>query len=117
MRKTLFVLFSLLIALGVMAQENAGPTKLTGRLVIEGSDKAVPNATITLVNQDISTISNLNGEFSFMYLEGGDDELIVEADGLSFKTIMSDLALCEPNTLMIASIGSLRVTGTPVPQL
>ncbi|MBP5642079.1 MAG: carboxypeptidase regulatory-like domain-containing protein [Paludibacteraceae bacterium] len=81
MRKTLFVLFSLLITLGVMAQENAGPTKLTGRLVIEGSDKAVPNATITLVNQDISTISNLNGEFSFMYLEGGDDELIVEADG------------------------------------
>ena len=81
MRKTLFVLFSLLIAFSGFAQENAGPTRLTGRLVVEGSDKAVPNATITLVNQDISTQSNANGEFTFLYLEEGDEELIVEADG------------------------------------
>ena len=76
MRKLLFLAFLLLAALGLQAQ-----TALKGRLVSEQSGAPITNAIVTLANQAISTSTNDKGEFSLIYLEAGDDELIIEADG------------------------------------
>lgn len=58
-----------------------GPTALRGRLVKEGTTNVIVGAVITLGNQNITTTSNLNGEFSLTYLEPGDEEIIIDADG------------------------------------
>ncbi|MBR1426154.1 MAG: carboxypeptidase-like regulatory domain-containing protein [Paludibacteraceae bacterium] len=57
------------------------PTRLQGRVVIEGSNTPLAGATVTLGVQNISTVSNQTGEFSLTYLEHGDEEIIIEADG------------------------------------
>ncbi|MCQ2311255.1 MAG: carboxypeptidase regulatory-like domain-containing protein, partial [Paludibacteraceae bacterium] len=58
-----------------------GPIRLYGRLVAQGSSTNISGATITLANQNLSTTTNQNGEFTLLYLEPGDEELIIEADG------------------------------------
>ena len=118
MRKTLIVLFSCLMAtmVGVNrlqaqnVQETgstghnapAASVGLKGRLVIDGTDKAIPNAVITLVNQNISTQTNANGEFSFIYLNAGDEEMIIEAEG--FMESVELVQLHEGQTTDIGNI-------------
>lgn len=58
-----------------------GPTRLVGRIVAEDTNKSISGAVITLANQNISTTTNSNGEFSLIYLDAMDEELILEADG------------------------------------
>ena len=36
---------------------------------------------VTLANQNISTTTNAAGEFSLLYLEAMDEEVVIEADG------------------------------------
>ena len=57
------------------------PILLRGRLVREGGDEVIPDARITLANQNISTQTNAAGEFTFYYIEPGDEELLVDAEG------------------------------------
>lgn len=57
------------------------PIVLRGRLVNEDGTSVISGAHITLANQNISTQTNANGEFTFFYIEPGDEELIVYADG------------------------------------
>ncbi len=91
MRKLLFLTVVLLASLGLSAQ-----TALKGRLVADQSGQPIANATLTLANQAISTSTNDKGEFSLIYLEPGDDELIIEADGfvgtIELVSLTQDLA-------------------------
>lgn len=76
MRKLFFLALVLTATLGLQAQ-----TALKGRLVADPSGRPIPNAVLTLANQAISTSTNDKGEFSLIYLDAGDDELIIEAEG------------------------------------
>ncbi len=57
------------------------PILLRGRLIREGGDEVIPGARITLANQNISTQTNEAGEFTFYYIEPGDEEVLVDAEG------------------------------------
>jgi len=77
MRQKLFTLvYVLLFSIAMMAQ-----TSLKGRVVDGSTESPIVGAKITLANQNISTTTNNNGEFSLLYLEAMDEEVLVEADG------------------------------------
>ncbi|MCQ2346665.1 MAG: carboxypeptidase-like regulatory domain-containing protein [Paludibacteraceae bacterium] len=76
MKKLKFVLFALCLAQLTWAQ-----TALKGTVTDATTNKAIANATITLANQNITTQSNQAGEFSLLYLEAIDEEVIIEAAG------------------------------------
>ena len=85
MRKTLFaVLLTIATVMGATAQ-----TRLVGRLV-SVDQQAIEGATVTLVNQGISTNTNDEGKFALTYLDAIDEEVIVEAYGY-----MSDIILVQ----------------------
>lgn len=78
----LLVCLLTLIWCNVLAQETSTPPiKLIGRVVATDSETNIAGATITLANQNLSTTTNQNGEFTLLYLEPGDEELIIEAEG------------------------------------
>ena len=92
MRNKLFTLMTvLLVSLTTMAQ-----TSLRGRVIDETTQQPVVGARITLANQNISTTTNSAGEFSLLYLEAMDEEVVIEADGyvaeLELITLNSDQA-------------------------
>ncbi|MBR1923642.1 MAG: carboxypeptidase regulatory-like domain-containing protein [Paludibacteraceae bacterium] len=77
MKKFILSLLAVLLASGLWAQHSS----LRGRVLAEGNGASIAGATVTLGNQNVSTITNAQGEFSFVYLETGDEEVIVEAEG------------------------------------
>ena len=101
MKKTLFFLLAILGATcSAMAQQataaareqlSSSPTKLVGKLVNEDGEPITGLATITLGNQNISTTANERGEFSLSYLEAGDEELIIEAEGFMANIVLVQL--------------------------
>jgi len=77
MRQKLFSLMAVLMcSVAVMAQ-----TSLKGRVIDESTQTPVVGAKVTLANQNISTTTNAAGEFSLLYLEAMDEEVLIEADG------------------------------------
>ena len=77
MRNKLFsLMFVLAIGLSALAQ-----TSLKGRVIDETTQTPVVGAKVTLANQNISTTTNAAGEFSLLYLEATDEEVLIEADG------------------------------------
>lgn len=74
--KLLSLMFVLLISVTVMAQ-----TSLRGNVIDEATKAPLVGAKVTLVNQNISTTTNASGEFSLLYLEAMDEEVVIEADG------------------------------------
>ena len=76
MKKLLSVVFALCMAIGLWAQ-----TSIKGKLVNEQTLAPIVGASVMLGNQNIATTTNEQGEFSLLYLEAGDEELIIEADG------------------------------------
>ena len=77
MRNKLFsLMFVLAIGLSAFAQ-----TSLKGRVVANNTDQPVVGAKVTLANQNISTTTNVAGEFTLLYLEAMDEEVLVESDG------------------------------------
>ena len=76
MHKFIFTLFALLLSLSIAAQ-----TSLRGQIVAESNKAPIMGAKVTLAGQNISTTSNANGEFTLLYLEPMDEELIIEAEG------------------------------------
>lgn len=76
-----------------------GPTRLYGRLVAQGSGTNIAGATITLANQNFSTTTNQNGEFTLLYLEPGDEELIIEADGYNSDIQLIQILASQDNEL------------------
>ena len=83
MKNFLSLMFALVISLAAVAQ-----TSLKGRVVDEATQEPVVGAKITLAVQEISTTTNAAGEFSLLYLEAMDEEVVIEADGY-----MADLRL------------------------
>jgi hypothetical protein len=69
-------MFVLMISIVAMAQ-----TSLRGNVFDEATKAPIVGAKITLVNQNISTTTNASGEFTLLYLEPMDEEVVVEADG------------------------------------
>ena len=74
--KLLSLMFALAIGLTAYAQ-----TSLKGRVIDEATQTPVVGAKVTLANQNISTTTNTDGEFTLLYLEAMDEEVIIEADG------------------------------------
>ena len=74
--KLLSLMFVLMISIAAMAQ-----TSLRGHVFDETTKAPLVGAKITLVNQNISTTTNSSGEFSLLYLEPMDEEVVIEADG------------------------------------
>ena len=76
MRNKLFSLMAvLLLSMAMMAQ-----TSLKGRVISNNTQTPVVGAKVTLVNQNISTTTNAAGEFTLLYLDAMDEEMLVEAD-------------------------------------
>ena len=99
MRKTLLTLLA-----GVMALTASAQTSLKGRIIEAESGKAVVGATITLANQNLSTTTNQNGEFNLLYLEAGDEEMIIEADGYN-----SGIELIQITADQSTDLGSITI--------
>ena len=77
MRNKLFsMMFVLAISLTAFAQ-----TSLKGRVISDNTQNPLVGAKVTLANQNISTTTNAAGEFTLLYLEAIDEELLVEAEG------------------------------------
>ena len=57
------------------------PIVLRGRLVSQDGESVISGARVSLANQNISTQTNADGEFTFYYIEPGDEELLVDAEG------------------------------------
>ena len=74
--KLLLLMFAMSIGITAYAQ-----TSLKGRVIDEATQTPVVGAKVTLANQNISTTTNAAGEFSLLYLEAMDEEVIIEADG------------------------------------
>lgn len=74
--KLLSLMAVLMCAMSVLAQ-----TSLKGQVIDESTGLPVVGAKITLANQNISTTTNAEGEFSLLYLEATDEEVVIEADG------------------------------------
>ena len=75
--KRLFLLMFVL-SMGIISMAQ---TSLKGRVIDQATKTAVVGAKVTLANQNISTTTNAAGEYSLVYLEAMDEEIIVEADG------------------------------------
>ena len=77
MRKLSLMLFvSLLASFSLMAQTTA-----KGVIKAAGSGSPLAGVTITLLQQDITTKTNANGEFTLSLLKPGDDELSIAMEG------------------------------------
>ena len=76
MKKTLSILTMLLVAMSIMAQ-----TSLRGKVVLVDEQAPLEGVKVTLVGQNISTTTNLHGEFALTYLEAIEEEVIFEAEG------------------------------------
>ncbi len=71
------VAFVMLFTTALYAQS---PTTLKGKLQSENTNDNITGAIITLVNQNISTTTNSQGEFTLLYIESGDEEVLIEAE-------------------------------------
>ena len=94
--KHLYLLCIALLPLLPMQAQNGIKTTLQGRIIAEATQAAVSGATVTLANQNLSTFTNAKGEFTFLLVEAGDEELIVEADG--FASVIELIQIHEGQT-------------------
>ena len=77
MKNKLFSLMAvLLVCMTALAQ-----TSLKGRVVDDLTQQPIVGARITLANQNISTTTNVDGEFTLLYLDAIDEEMLIEAEG------------------------------------
>ena len=100
MRQKLFSLMAaLLLSLSVMAQ-----TSLKGRVIDGATQSPVVGAKVTLANQNISTTTNASGEFSLLYLEAIDEEVLIEADGYVAALELVNLSADQSNQMDAISL-------------
>ena len=76
MRKIVSLMFVLAISIAALAQ-----TSLKGTVIDQATQIPVVGAKVTLANQNISTTTNSAGEYSLLYLDVLEEELIIEAEG------------------------------------
>lgn len=77
MRKLSLILIVsfLVVSSALMAQ-----TKLHGVVKVAGTETPLPGVKVTLLQQNISTQTNANGEFSFSYIQKGNEEVSFSKD-------------------------------------
>lgn len=92
MRKIFFTLLLVIAAFPLMAQNAA----LKGIITAEHSKSPIVGAKIRLANQDISTTTNAQGEFSLQLLQPIDEEVIISAS--DFLTQVKVIKLTENQT-------------------
>lgn len=92
MRKIFFTLLLVIAAFPLMAQNAA----IKGVITAEHSKSPIVGAKIRLANQDISTTTNAQGEFSLQLLQPIDEEVIISASG--FLTQVKVIKLTENQT-------------------
>ena len=92
MKHYLSLMFALVMSLTALAQ-----TSLKGRVIDEATQQPVVGAKVTLANQNISTTTNASGEFSLLYLEATDEDVIIEADGYVAAIELISLKADSPN--------------------
>ncbi len=90
---------ALLLSLSVMAQ-----TSLKGRVIDGATQSPVVGAKVTLANQNISTTTNASGEFSLLYLEAIDEEVLIEADGYVAALELVNLSADQSNQMDAISL-------------
>ena len=105
MKKLLSLMFVLALSLTALAQ-----TSLKGRFIDESTQAPIVGAKITLANQNISTTTNAAGEFSLLYLEAMDEEVVVEADGYVATLELVNLKENEANELAAIALQEDVVT-------
>ena len=97
--KLLSLMFAIAIGISAYAQ-----TSLKGRVIDAATQTPIVGARITLANQNISTTTNADGEFSLLYLEAMDEEVVIEADGYVAALELINLQANEANQLEAVSL-------------
>ena len=92
--KLLSMMAALVVTMAAVAQ-----TSLKGRVIDVATQSPVVGAKISLANQNISTTTNAAGEFSLLYLEAMDEEMLVEADGYLAALELINIKANEVNQL------------------
>lgn len=98
MKKLFSMMAVLMLSMAMMAQ-----TSLKGRVIDESTQTPVVGAKITLANQNISTTTNASGEFTLLYLEAIDEEVLIEAEG--YITALELVNLKENNLNQMEAVG------------
>lgn len=102
MRKIFFTLLLVIAAFPLMAQNAA----IKGVITAEHSKSPIVGAKIRLANQDISTTTNAQGEFSLQLLQPMDEEVIISASGFltQVKVVkLSDNQVNDLGTVLLKS--------------
>ena len=97
----------LMVSLTVLAQ-----TSLKGRVVDGSSESPIVGAKVTLANQNISTTTNTAGEFTLLYLEAIDEEVLIEADGYVTALELVNLQANQANEMDAVGLQQDIVTQT-----
>lgn len=79
MKKIISLIITLSAVTALWSQNDS--SSLSGQIASQQTGKGIAGATVTLGNQDISTLTNQEGKFSLIGLQAGDEELIIEAEG------------------------------------
>ena len=77
MRKLVLVLSAVIFTSVLVSAQ----TRLTGFVKVAESETPLPGVTVTLLNQNISAKTNVQGEFNFSYLAAGDEEISFSRSG------------------------------------
>ena len=102
MRKIFFTLLWVIAAFPLLAQNAA----IKGIITAEHSKSPIVGAKIRLANQDISTTTNAQGEFSLQLLQPMDEEVIISASGFltQVKVVkLSDNQVNDLGTVLLKS--------------
>ena len=100
MRKFSTTLVFCFVTLFAIAQQ----TSLRGVVKSESTGQPLPGVTVTLGDQNISTMTNERGEFLLQFLVAGDDELLITADGY-----MASLSLIKLNENVTNDLGEVKL--------
>jgi len=106
MRNKLFSLMFVL-AFSMMAWAQ---TSLKGRVLDEATQTPIVGAKVTLANQNISTTTNAAGEFTLLYLEAMDEEVLIEADGYVAGLELINLQADQTNQMDVVALQQDIVT-------
>lgn len=95
MRKVLFLLLVSVAGVATLFAQ----TFVKGVVKISGTENPLSGVKITLLQQNISTQTNANGEFMLSYIEPGDDELSISRQGYFTQIKLVNIVAGKENDL------------------